>query len=70
MGINIKNIAGLIGLVVLLFNARTLLREANDMNPCHWLESVQASGEPERLVILGMTLVGILLLLRHLIRHK
>jgi len=63
MNINIKNIIGLIGLVFLLFEGRTILHRAIHMNPFHVLSSFEAGTDPGHLLLLGSLIVVILLTL-------
>ena len=69
MNINIKNIIGLIGLVFLLFEGRTILHRAIHMNPFRGLSSFEASIDPGHLLTLGALIVGILLALRYVRRE-
>ena len=69
MGINIKNVIGLIGLVILLFNGRVILNYAKDMNPLSFLKPLQMTGDPIRLFVLGAVIVAVLLILRYITRR-
>lgn len=69
MDINIRNIIGAIGLVLVFFNGRAILHGARDMNPLRFFDSLQTSSDPGRLLLLGALIVAILLVLRHVIRR-
>ena len=69
MDINIRNIIGAIGLVLVLFNGRAILHGARDMNPLRLLDHFQATSDPGRLLLLGALIIAILLVLRYVIRR-
>ena len=69
MDINIRNIIGAIGLVLVLFNGRAILNGARDMNPLRLLDHFQSSNDPGRLLILGSLVIAVLLALRFITRR-
>ena len=69
MDINIRNIIGAIGLVLLIFYSRPIVRGAREMNPLSLIDGIQVSSEPGRLLILGALVVGLLSLLRYATRR-
>ena len=69
MDINIRNVIGAIGIVLVLFNGAAILHGARDMNPLSLLDHFQAASDPGRLLILGSLVVAVLLVLRYAIRR-
>lgn len=66
---NTRNIIGAIGLVLLIFYGRAMVRGACEMNPLSLLDGIQVSSDAGRLLILGALLVGLLWLLRYATRR-